>query len=76
MATDNTLWAWGWNEHCNTGIKSDSNILKPTLLPLDLSKNSIITQIYSGSAHNFIIIEESNVESDTNANDVHNTQEL
>lgn len=72
LATDNTLWAWGWNEHCNTGISSQDNILKPTLMPLDISKNSLITQIYSGSAHNFIVVEESiNIETNSNANESH-----
>ncbi|KAG6463353.1 secretion-regulating guanine nucleotide exchange factor [Manduca sexta] len=61
LATDNTLWAWGWNEHLNTGIKSadeEKYIGKPTLVPLEINSNSIITQIYCGGAQNFIVTEE------------------
>ena len=53
LADDNTLWAWGWNEHANTGASSDDSVFIPTRVPLDT--NSKITQIYAGGAHNFLV---------------------
>lgn len=53
LATDNTLWAWGWNEHCNTGIPSERDIFLPTLVPIE--NKTIITKVFAGGAHNFII---------------------
>lgn len=59
LATDNTIWAWGWNEHANTGINATQlHISKPTLVPFNIESNFTITQLYCGSAHNFIVIEE------------------
>lgn len=59
LMTDNTLWAWGWNEHANTATKlEDKCIYAPTLIPLDIGPNYCITQIYAGSAHNFIFAKE------------------
>ncbi|XP_068620945.1 secretion-regulating guanine nucleotide exchange factor-like isoform X2 [Battus philenor] len=54
LAEDNTLWAWGWNEHANTGISLDPVISSPTLVPIGCEKDEQITQIYAGGAHNFI----------------------
>lgn len=65
LANDNTLWAWGWNEHCNTGIQSEGSIFKPTLVPVTMNNNEVITQIYSGSAHNFIVISDQNTTNDS-----------
>lgn len=58
LATDNTLWAWGWNEHCNTGLDLGDKIHQPTLVPIEIDTSSVITQIYAGGAHNFIVTEE------------------
>lgn len=58
LATDNTLWAWGWNEHFNTAIDLGHQIVQPTLVPLEIDKNQKITQIYAGGAQNFVVIEE------------------
>lgn len=59
LATDNTIWAWGWNEHANTGINATQlHISKPTLVPFNIESNFTITRLYCGSAHNFIVIEE------------------
>ena len=57
LATDNTLWAWGWNEHFNTGIDLGNQIVQPTLVPLEIDKSSKITQIYAGGAQNFVVTE-------------------
>lgn len=56
LATDNSLWAWGWNEHYNTGMNTEDNRQLPTLVPLET--NATITQIYAGGAFNFIVTEE------------------
>ncbi|CAK1544160.1 unnamed protein product [Leptosia nina] len=58
LATDNTLWAWGWNEHANTGTSLGDFIFHPTCIPLKLEIDSKITQIYAGGAHNFVVSEE------------------
>ncbi|CAH2067228.1 unnamed protein product, partial [Iphiclides podalirius] len=55
LAEDNTLWAWGWNEHANTGISMEPVISTPTMIPFDYHPDNIINQIYSGGAHNFIV---------------------
>lgn len=57
LATDNTLWAWGWNEHANTGTDAGEHVLQPSQVLLDLNINDKIAQIYAGGAHNFILIE-------------------
>ncbi|OWR55345.1 putative Sergef protein [Danaus plexippus plexippus] len=57
LATDNTLWAWGWNEHGNTGTSLGDCIFQPVRVPID-SKIKI-SQIYAGSAHNFIVTDKS-----------------
>ncbi|KAI8428156.1 hypothetical protein MSG28_002402 [Choristoneura fumiferana] len=57
LATDNTLWAWGWNEHANTGTDAGEHVLQPCQVLLDLNIHEKITQIYAGGAHNFIFIE-------------------
>nr|XP_021185911.2 uncharacterized protein LOC110373096 [Helicoverpa armigera] len=57
LATDNTLWAWGWNEHFNTGIDIGNNVLQPAQVPLEIDKDSKITQIFAGGAQNFIIVD-------------------
>lgn len=59
LATDNTLWSWGWNEHANTGTASGDYVFVPTPIPFEQGLYSKITQIYAGSAHNFVVIEES-----------------
>ncbi|KAM3964806.1 uncharacterized protein ACR2FA_001200 [Aphomia sociella] len=56
LASDNTLWAWGWNEHANTGTNLEDNVFVPTLIPIE-GVNSQITGIYAGGAHNFVTIE-------------------
>ncbi|XP_026726909.1 ultraviolet-B receptor UVR8 [Trichoplusia ni] len=56
LATDNSLWAWGWNEHYNTGMNTEDNRQLPTVVPLET--NATITQIYAGGAFNFIVTEE------------------
>ncbi|XP_013133541.1 PREDICTED: secretion-regulating guanine nucleotide exchange factor [Papilio polytes] len=61
LAGDNTIWAWGWNEHANTGISLDPVIPSPTLVPFDYDGNEVI-QIYAGGAHNFIVTQEKNYE--------------
>ncbi|XP_072936974.1 secretion-regulating guanine nucleotide exchange factor [Epargyreus clarus] len=58
LADDNTLWAWGWNEHSNTGTASEDYIFAPTLVPFDINDNTKITQISAGGAHNFVVTEE------------------
>uniref|UniRef100_A0A1E1WS97 Uncharacterized protein n=1 Tax=Pectinophora gossypiella TaxID=13191 RepID=A0A1E1WS97_PECGO len=55
LATDNTLWAWGWNEHANTGTDGGDCVSFPTRVPLDIDTNTVITNIYAGGASNFII---------------------
>ncbi|CAG4998038.1 unnamed protein product [Parnassius apollo] len=55
LSEDNTLWAWGWNEHANTGISLEPVISFPTIVPIKFNKDEIITQIYAGGAHNFIV---------------------
>lgn len=62
LATDNTLWAWGWNEHSNTGIQSDKNIFLPTFVPIQ--RSGTITHIFAGGAHNFIITDGKVIEPD------------
>ncbi|XP_047515346.1 secretion-regulating guanine nucleotide exchange factor-like isoform X1 [Pieris napi] len=57
LATDNTLWAWGWNEHANTGTASEDYVFTPSLITFDQDLHSQITQIYAGSAHNFVVTE-------------------
>ncbi|CAK1602854.1 unnamed protein product [Parnassius mnemosyne] len=57
LSEDNTLWAWGWNEHANTGISLEPVISFPTIVPIKCNKDEIITQIYAGGAHNFIVTE-------------------
>ncbi|GBP69986.1 Ultraviolet-B receptor UVR8 [Eumeta japonica] len=63
LATDNTFWAWGWNEHGNTGTGSDDAIFEPKLVQIEL-KTNVISQIYAGGGHNFIVIDETNVSPD------------
>lgn len=59
LMEDNSVWAWGWNEHANTATDIEKKcIFSPTLIPLDIGANWCITQIYAGSAHNFIVAEE------------------
>ncbi|VVD01437.1 unnamed protein product [Leptidea sinapis] len=53
LADDNTLWAWGWNEHSNTGTKSGELVLCPTLIPVDIQIK--VEKIFSGGAHNFML---------------------
>ncbi|XP_063376530.1 secretion-regulating guanine nucleotide exchange factor-like [Cydia fagiglandana] len=64
LATDNTLWAWGWNEHANTGTDSGEHVFQPTQVLLNMKPNEKITQIYAGGAHNFIYIEDTKQEVD------------
>ncbi|XP_028157544.1 ultraviolet-B receptor UVR8-like [Ostrinia furnacalis] len=60
LMTDNSLWAWGWNEHANTATKlAEPFISNPTLVDLDIDPSLCITQIYAGSAHNFIVTKQS-----------------
>ncbi|XP_041969600.1 ultraviolet-B receptor UVR8 [Aricia agestis] len=59
LANDNTLWAWGWNEHANTGVDSADCVFQPTLVPLENLTN--IRAIYSGAAHNFLVVNENEV---------------
>ncbi|CAG9784224.1 unnamed protein product [Diatraea saccharalis] len=59
LATDNTLWSWGWNEHANTGTNiEEKSVYQPTLVPLKLDSNLIISQIYAGGAQNFVVMSE------------------
>ncbi|KAJ2953823.1 hypothetical protein O0L34_g1451 [Tuta absoluta] len=51
LATDNTIWAWGWNEHANTGTDAGECVMAPTQVNI----RGKITQIYAGGASNFII---------------------
>lgn len=62
LATDNTLWAWGWNEHSNTGIQSETDIFLPTLVPIP--RSGTITHIFAGGAHNFIVADGKVIEPD------------
>lgn len=57
LATDNTVWAWGWNEHGNTGTNKGDNVFIPTPVPIEMSSTTIITQVYAGGAQNFIVTE-------------------
>lgn len=54
LATDNTLWAWGWNEHANTGTGGEEYIFQPTRVYIGGIGEAVITQVYAGGAHNFI----------------------
>lgn len=60
LATDNTLWAWGWNEHSNTGTGQGDAVYEPTIIPLVLNNNEIITRIFTGGGHNFVVIDNNN----------------
>lgn len=54
LADDNMLWAWGWNEHANTGTNmKDDFVYLPTQVLLENHLN--ISKIYAGGAHNFVI---------------------
>ncbi|XP_038207352.1 ultraviolet-B receptor UVR8 [Zerene cesonia] len=64
LATDNSLWAWGWNEHANTGTTSAELVYFPTLLPLD-HVDLRVSEIYAGGAHNFIVTENKDNEHDS-----------
>lgn len=65
LATDNTLWAWGWNEHNNLGMKTEQEYVKtPTMVPLEAIGNVQIIALYAGGAHNFIVTEPIEKESD------------
>ncbi|XP_026757202.2 uncharacterized protein LOC113516906 [Galleria mellonella] len=67
LASDNTLWAWGWNEHANTGTNSKNNVFVPTLVPIDGTNK--ITGIFAGGAHNFVTLElDSNSDNTENNN--------
>ncbi|KAL4712992.1 hypothetical protein ACJJTC_012062 [Scirpophaga incertulas] len=58
LATDNTLWAWGWNEHANTGTNAEEKcIFSPVQVPIEIDDNYTILQIYAGGAHNFVVID-------------------
>ncbi|XP_026488506.2 secretion-regulating guanine nucleotide exchange factor [Vanessa tameamea] len=56
MATDKTVWAWGWNEHANTGLPYTEEFIRcPTQVPI--VTKSKIKQIFAGGAHNFVVID-------------------
>ncbi|XP_045767622.1 ultraviolet-B receptor UVR8 isoform X3 [Maniola jurtina] len=63
LADDNTLWAWGWNEHANTGTDiKENNVFLPTRVSTENTSN--ITGIYAGGAHNFFITDVNQKETD------------
>ncbi|CAH2104379.1 unnamed protein product [Euphydryas editha] len=54
LATDKTLWAWGWNEHANTGLPCTEEVIHcPTQVKLET--NLKINFIFAGGATNFVI---------------------
>ncbi|XP_049881481.1 uncharacterized protein LOC126377711 [Pectinophora gossypiella] len=75
LATDNTLWAWGWNEHANTGTDGGDCVSFPTRVPLDIDTNTVITNIYAGGASNFIITNKDQTKDETNVTTVNNVLE-
>ncbi|XP_069354587.1 probable E3 ubiquitin-protein ligase HERC3 isoform X2 [Maniola hyperantus] len=63
LADDNTLWAWGWNEHANTGTDlKENNVFLPTRVSTENTIN--ITKIYAGGAHNFFTTDVNENETD------------
>mmetsp|Transcript_15745 Transcript_15745/g.22812 ORF Transcript_15745/g.22812 Transcript_15745/m.22812 type:complete len:118 (+) Transcript_15745:626-979(+) len=49
---NNELFSWGWNEHGNLGLGSNSNALVPTKVEL-----GTCTKVYAGAAHSFVLKE-------------------
>lgn len=53
LAADGSVWAWGWNEHANTGTGGTfDNVKEPQSVKID---NNSIVNIFSGAGHNFIV---------------------
>lgn len=65
LATDNTLWAWGWNEHANTGTGGEEHVFQPTRVYIGGIGNAVINQVYAGGAHNFIYTDGKDVSFDS-----------
>ena len=55
LTSQNQVLAWGWNEHGNCGQDGEDDVETPTLVKG--LEGKITTDIFSGSAHSFAIIE-------------------
>ena len=55
VTQENSLLAWGWNEHGNCGQEGEEDIRAPT--PVKSLKGVTVLDIFSGSAHCFAKIQ-------------------